>query len=179
MALEAIVKEIQAPEARSAKADRRDRNRSQAAAKKTCPARCSDTGEWINRGPVLDALYTGNIKLDQIWLPDMKINYNFSSRRPLRPLHQSAIARSTRRRPARRRSRPIRRFRATSASESCSWQRRTKRRNRRRRRRRSEVADADARVGLRHRARTARPGRSERRHGSSRRCPKAWPRRPA
>ncbi len=36
-------------------------------------------GEWINRGPVLDALYTGNIKLDQIWLPDLKINYNFSS----------------------------------------------------------------------------------------------------
>ena len=30
-------------------------------------------------GPVLDALYTGNIKLDQIWLPDMKINYNFSN----------------------------------------------------------------------------------------------------
>ncbi len=38
----------------------------------------STAGEWINRGPVLDALYTGNIKLDQIWLPDMKINYNFS-----------------------------------------------------------------------------------------------------
>jgi hypothetical protein len=35
--------------------------------------------EWVNRGPVLDALYTGNIKLEQIWLPDMKINYNFSS----------------------------------------------------------------------------------------------------
>ena len=28
---------------------------------------------------MLDALYTGNIKLEQIWLPDMKINYNFSS----------------------------------------------------------------------------------------------------
>src|SRR5205814_9962747 len=37
------------------------------------------TGEWINRAPVLDALYTGDIKLEQIWLPDMKINYNFSS----------------------------------------------------------------------------------------------------
>lgn len=35
--------------------------------------------EWVNRAPVLDALYTGNIKLEQIWLPDMKINYNFSS----------------------------------------------------------------------------------------------------
>ncbi len=39
----------------------------------------TSAGEWINRAPVLDALYTGNIKLDQIWLPDMKINYNFSS----------------------------------------------------------------------------------------------------
>src|SRR3954454_4879271 len=36
-------------------------------------------GEWVNRAPVLDALYTGNIKLEQIWLPDMKINYNFST----------------------------------------------------------------------------------------------------
>ncbi|MEX2309254.1 MAG: PDZ domain-containing protein [Pirellulales bacterium] len=36
-------------------------------------------GEWINRAPVLDALYTGNIKLDQLWLPEMTINYNFSS----------------------------------------------------------------------------------------------------
>lgn len=39
----------------------------------------TSAGEWVNRAPVLDALYTGNIKLDQIWLPDMKINYNFSS----------------------------------------------------------------------------------------------------
>jgi mono/diheme cytochrome c family protein len=38
----------------------------------------SNFGERITRGPILDALYTGNIKLDQIWLPDMKINYNFS-----------------------------------------------------------------------------------------------------
>src|SRR5215212_1237535 len=43
------------------------------------PGPFKSTGEWINRGPVLDALYTGNIRLDQIWLPDMKINYNFSS----------------------------------------------------------------------------------------------------
>jgi len=26
-----------------------------------------------------DALYNGNIRLEQIWLPDIKINYNFSS----------------------------------------------------------------------------------------------------
>jgi cytochrome c551/c552 len=36
-------------------------------------------GESVNRWPVLDALYNGNIRLDQIWLPDIKINYNFSS----------------------------------------------------------------------------------------------------
>jgi cytochrome c2 len=35
-------------------------------------------GEWVNRWPVLDALYNGNIKLDQLWLPDMTIDYNFS-----------------------------------------------------------------------------------------------------
>ena len=28
---------------------------------------------------MLDALYNGNIRLEQIWLPDIKINYNFSS----------------------------------------------------------------------------------------------------
>jgi cytochrome c551/c552 len=43
------------------------------------PGKLKSTGEWINRAPVLDALYTGDIKLEQIWLPDMKINYNFSS----------------------------------------------------------------------------------------------------
>src|SRR3954454_13455942 len=43
------------------------------------PGPLKSAGEWINRGPVLDALYTGNITLEQIWLPDMKINYNFSS----------------------------------------------------------------------------------------------------
>jgi cytochrome c551/c552 len=36
-------------------------------------------GEWINRWPVLDAIYNGNIRLEQVWLPDIKINYNFSS----------------------------------------------------------------------------------------------------
>ncbi len=43
------------------------------------PGPLKSTGEWINRAPVLNALYTGDIKLEQIWLPDMKINYNFSS----------------------------------------------------------------------------------------------------
>jgi cytochrome c551/c552 len=42
------------------------------------PGPVKTVGEWVNRMPVLDALYTGDIKLDQIWLPDMKINYNFS-----------------------------------------------------------------------------------------------------
>lgn len=38
----------------------------------------TNPGEWLVRAPILEALYTGNIKLDQIWLPDMKIDYNFS-----------------------------------------------------------------------------------------------------
>lgn len=41
-------------------------------------ANTTNVGEWVTRAPVLDALYSGTIKLDQIWLPDMKINYNFS-----------------------------------------------------------------------------------------------------
>jgi cytochrome c551/c552 len=35
--------------------------------------------EPVARWPILDAFNTGTIKLDQIWLPDMKISYNFSS----------------------------------------------------------------------------------------------------
>ena len=37
------------------------------------------TWEAINRGPILDALYDGNIRIEQTWLPDITINYNFSS----------------------------------------------------------------------------------------------------
>lgn len=78
VALESVVREIQANESDIQK---------QIAAIDTEQKRLQDNldkfttnpGEWVNRGPVLDALYTGNIKLEQIWLPDMKINYNFSS----------------------------------------------------------------------------------------------------
>ncbi|HYO25916.1 MAG TPA: hypothetical protein VEQ85_13320, partial [Lacipirellulaceae bacterium] len=38
----------------------------------------SNFGEWMTRWPVLNALYSGNIRVDQIWLPDMTINYNFA-----------------------------------------------------------------------------------------------------
>ncbi|MCG8448629.1 MAG: hypothetical protein MI725_03490, partial [Pirellulales bacterium] len=38
----------------------------------------SNVLEWITRWPVLNALYDGNVRIDQIWLPDMTINYNFS-----------------------------------------------------------------------------------------------------
>ncbi|QDT00164.1 c-type cytochrome [Adhaeretor mobilis] len=34
--------------------------------------------EWITRAPVLNALYDGNIRIQQNWLPDLTINYNFS-----------------------------------------------------------------------------------------------------
>ena len=35
--------------------------------------------EWITRWPVLDALYDGNVRINQIWLPELTINYNFST----------------------------------------------------------------------------------------------------
>jgi cytochrome c551/c552 len=38
----------------------------------------SNVGEWITRWPVLNALYSGNIRVQQDWLPDMTINYNFA-----------------------------------------------------------------------------------------------------
>ena len=38
----------------------------------------SNVGEWITRWPVLNALYDGNIRIDQNWLPDLTINFNFS-----------------------------------------------------------------------------------------------------
>jgi len=38
----------------------------------------SNLGEWIARRPILNALYNGNVKINQIWLPDLTINYNFT-----------------------------------------------------------------------------------------------------
>ncbi len=35
--------------------------------------------EWVTRQPVLNALYDGNVRIDQIWLPDLTINFNFSN----------------------------------------------------------------------------------------------------
>ncbi|NOZ40670.1 MAG: hypothetical protein GXP24_10655, partial [Planctomycetes bacterium] len=35
--------------------------------------------EWVTRWPVLDALYDGNVQIDQIWLPELTINFNFST----------------------------------------------------------------------------------------------------
>jgi cytochrome c2 len=78
VALESVVRQIQSNESNVQKqiaAIETDQKRLQENLDKFT----TSPGEWINRGPVLDALYTGNIKLEQIWLPDMKINYNFSS----------------------------------------------------------------------------------------------------
>ncbi|HEX6963749.1 MAG TPA: PDZ domain-containing protein, partial [Lacipirellula sp.] len=41
-------------------------------------ANTSNVGEWVTRWPVLNALYSGNIRIEQNWLPDLTINYNFS-----------------------------------------------------------------------------------------------------
>ncbi len=38
----------------------------------------SNLGEWVTRLPILNALYSGNVKVEQNWLPDLTINYNFS-----------------------------------------------------------------------------------------------------
>jgi len=38
----------------------------------------SNQGEWVTRLPVLDALYDGNVQINQIWLPELTINFNFS-----------------------------------------------------------------------------------------------------
>ncbi|QDT75025.1 Cytochrome c [Lacipirellula limnantheis] len=38
----------------------------------------SNAGEWVTRLPILNALYSGNVKVEQNWLPDLTINYNFS-----------------------------------------------------------------------------------------------------
>ncbi len=78
VALETIIKDIQSSELDLQKriaAIETDLNR----LREKMPGVGKSSLEWLNRAPVLDALYTGDIKLDQIWLPDMKINYNFSS----------------------------------------------------------------------------------------------------
>jgi cytochrome c2 len=77
VALETVQKEIRAEELELIK--QRDAIETELARlEEGLPGTLKNTGEWVNRLPVLDALYTGDIKLDQIWLPDMKINYNFS-----------------------------------------------------------------------------------------------------
>jgi cytochrome c551/c552 len=76
MALEAIVRQIDSGEADIQKqitAIDTDLNR----LRDNLAANTSNWQEWINRWPILDALYNGNIKLEQIWLPDITINYNF------------------------------------------------------------------------------------------------------
>ncbi|HEX5472884.1 MAG TPA: PDZ domain-containing protein [Lacipirellulaceae bacterium] len=78
VALEGVVKQIQSTELDLQKKIQGLETEQKRLASQL-PGALTRTGEWINRGPILDALYTGDIKLDQIWLPDLKINYNFSS----------------------------------------------------------------------------------------------------
>ncbi len=82
VALESLVKEVQAEELTleaQIAAIEAELNRYRENLARNPAGPLDAPGEWINRAPVLDALYTGNIKLDQIWLPEMTINYNFSS----------------------------------------------------------------------------------------------------
>lgn len=81
MELESVVKEVRAEEAdleRQIAAIETEFNRLRENLQRNPANSFQFKREWVNRLPVLDALYTGNVKLDQIWLPDMKINYNFS-----------------------------------------------------------------------------------------------------
>jgi cytochrome c2 len=78
LALDGIVKQLQSAELNLQK-QIAALETEQKGLRESIPSTGKKVGEWINRAPVLDALYTGDIKLDQIWLPDMKINYNFSS----------------------------------------------------------------------------------------------------
>jgi cytochrome c2 len=77
MKLEAVVADIDAKKAAAAK---------ELDAMKTELGRLSEqvyentsnVGEWVTRLPILNALYSGNVRIEQNWLPDMTINYNFA-----------------------------------------------------------------------------------------------------
>lgn len=86
--LEAIVNQMQAEESELQKqvaAFEADLQRLQAELDKNRVGFWKSDESWIPnlepiaRWPIMDAFYTSTIKLDQIWLPDMKISYNFSS----------------------------------------------------------------------------------------------------
>jgi cytochrome c2 len=80
--LESIVASAQAEETdlqRQVAAIEADINRLQAELDKNPVSVLDNPLEPITRLPILDAFYTGPMKLDQIWLPYMTINYNFSS----------------------------------------------------------------------------------------------------
>ncbi len=75
--LESIIKEINEPIAELAK-ERGSMETELSRLNDQVYKNTSNVGEWITRWPVLNALYDGNVRIDQIWLPDMTINYNFS-----------------------------------------------------------------------------------------------------
>lgn len=75
--LEAIVAEINSEEAAIAK-ELETIHTELARLDEQIDKNTSNIGEWITRWPVLSALYNGNIRIDQIWLPNLTINYNFA-----------------------------------------------------------------------------------------------------
>jgi len=82
LALESVVSEIQATEndlQKRVSSIEADIARLQTQLDQN-PGRVLDNPlETVVRWPIIDAFNTGGIKLEQIWLQDMKINYNFSS----------------------------------------------------------------------------------------------------
>ena len=77
MGLEGIVKQINA-EKDAATKQRRAIQTELSRLEDLAYKNTSNPLEWVTRWPVLNALYDGNVRIDQIWLPDMTINYNFS-----------------------------------------------------------------------------------------------------
>jgi len=75
--LEGIAAEAEAPKTAAAK-ELEEMKTELAGLDKQVYQNTTNVGEWITRWPVLNALYSGNVRIEQNWLPDMTINYNFS-----------------------------------------------------------------------------------------------------
>jgi cytochrome c2 len=75
--LESVVAEIEAPKATAAK-ELETMDTELKLLEDQVYQNTSNVGEWVTRWPVLNALYSGNIRVEQNWLPDLTINYNFT-----------------------------------------------------------------------------------------------------
>lgn len=77
LALESVVADVDASKAQATK-DLTTMKTDLARLDEQVYKNTSNLGERITRLPIVNALYSGNVKIDQNWLPDLKINYNFA-----------------------------------------------------------------------------------------------------